>query len=349
MGNTEQLQEKTTKWLKGRGISPQVISAWGISVEDDGTIVIPVHDSGGSPLFNKYRRSPFKDGGPKYWYEKSADAALYGIHTLTSGVNDHVIICEGELDALRLASEGITAVTSTGGASTFNEEWLDPYEIKDIYICLDYDEPGIKGAYKIHDKIPGSRIIWLPEEGMDVTDYFQKGFTVEGFRRMMVDPHAYHIPSPVEEVPNTKKELKQIIRDQKNGANYYLDRKRDAQNNNRNYKHLEVLLKMYRNVIKKDERKLRYMGREVTGDGKEFDIDKEDAKKVPIDEFVEFNRANMRKCLWHQDDTPSMKYYPDDNRVYCFGCDKSADVIDVVQERFNVDFKKALKIIAKSA
>lgn len=68
----------------------------------------------------------------------------------------------------------------------------------------------------------------------------------------------------------------------------------------------------------------------------------EDVKHVPISNFIDFNRAGFANCLWHNEKTPSMKYYEKTNTVHCFGCDKTGDVIDVVQEVEGVDFLGAI-------
>jgi len=72
----------------------------------------------------------------------------------------------------------------------------------------------------------------------------------------------------------------------------------------------------------------------------------ERAKQVPITKFVEFDNSGFATSVWNQDeDTPSMKYYPEENRVYCFSAGKGGDVIDIVQEKFNLSFKDAVKMI----
>jgi rubrerythrin len=73
-------------------------------------------------------------------------------------------------------------------------------------------------------------------------------------------------------------------------------------------------------------------------------ISVEDVKQIPISDFIEF-RNNKHKCLWHDEKTPSMHYNRSKNTVKCFGCGKFADVIDVVQELYKVDFVDALKIL----
>lgn len=77
---------------------------------------------------------------------------------------------------------------------------------------------------------------------------------------------------------------------------------------------------------------------------KGYDIPR--AKAVPIENYVHFNRAGFAKCVWHTENHASMKYYPKQNRVHCFGgCGRSGDVIDVVRQLYGVEFKGALGII----
>ena len=72
-------------------------------------------------------------------------------------------------------------------------------------------------------------------------------------------------------------------------------------------------------------------------------VDLVKARQRPITDFIEFNRAGMALCLWHNDNKPSMKYYDKTNQVHCFSCGKHGDVIDVVMQQRGVSFKEALK------
>jgi hypothetical protein len=83
---------------------------------------------------------------------------------------------------------------------------------------------------------------------------------------------------------------------------------------------------------------------------KKYDtLDKEKAREIPIDTFIDFNNAHNAECLWHSDSNPSMHYYEDENRVWCFSCNQGGDVIDVIQQLHDVDFVKALEILSEHA
>ena len=74
-------------------------------------------------------------------------------------------------------------------------------------------------------------------------------------------------------------------------------------------------------------------------------VDLEKIKLIPITEYLSFNQAGFSKCLWHDEKTASLKYYPKNNRIYCFGCSKGGSVIDVVMQIRNLTFKEAIRIL----
>jgi len=69
------------------------------------------------------------------------------------------------------------------------------------------------------------------------------------------------------------------------------------------------------------------------------------AKAYPISSMHEFGRGNMSPCIFHQDNDPSMKYYPATNSVYCFGCHKAADAIDFYREKTGCTFDAAVRAL----
>jgi hypothetical protein len=67
------------------------------------------------------------------------------------------------------------------------------------------------------------------------------------------------------------------------------------------------------------------------------------AKEYPIGDIVEFNRAGMAKCIFHNDKDPSMHWYVSTNTVRCFSCNRSWDAIDVYMQLRKCDFQTAVK------
>lgn len=54
-------------------------------------------------------------------------------------------------------------------------------------------------------------------------------------------------------------------------------------------------------------------------------------------------------CPFHKEKTPSFIVSPDIQRYKCFGCGKSGDIFNFVQEIENIDFPEALERLAKTA
>lgn len=206
VNNFSRLPVEIRVWLNNRGISHEIIEKNRIGF-DGKYISIPVMDKDGAILFYKYRRSPaLGQEYPKYKYEKNAHVALYGIRNLSS---DKIIICEGEFDQMILESKGFHAVTSTGGAGTFKEEWIPLFAGKEVFVCLDNDEAGRRGIERICRMMPRTKNIPLPaevgEKG-DITDYFVKlNKTAEDFSKLMAYAFVPVFETKKEPAPKKKK------------------------------------------------------------------------------------------------------------------------------------------------
>lgn len=70
--------------------------------------------------------------------------------------------------------------------------------------------------------------------------------------------------------------------------------------------------------------------------------DIEQAKQIPISNFIRVNRAKKAICLFHSDKDPSMHIY-NTNRYYCFVCGASGSSIDIVMKLYNCSFKEAVQ------
>ena len=173
METMQGLPLKVRTWLNQRGITNTIISSYQIGWT--GTMIrIPIMKDG-KVLFNKYRRSPFVHEGPKYIYDKGASVELFGTDSIKDAKD--VFLCEGELDALVLISKGLSAVSGTGGSMAFKEDWTLTLKEKNIYVCFDNDEAGIKGAINVNRFLLRSWTMELPKEigeHGDVTDFFTK-------------------------------------------------------------------------------------------------------------------------------------------------------------------------------
>ncbi|MEY2702801.1 MAG: hypothetical protein RLY43_1439 [Bacteroidota bacterium] len=70
------------------------------------------------------------------------------------------------------------------------------------------------------------------------------------------------------------------------------------------------------------------------------------AKDYPINNLVEVNKNHFAKCIWHDDNKPSM--YVKNNYAYCFSCGKSGDVIDIAMKIRGMNFIEAVKFLTSN-
>lgn len=282
------LNQNHKNWLINRGITEEILNDFDISSAYN-RIVIPIRDQNGIILFNKYRRDPEEIEGPKYTYDTGATVKLFNIRILPTlqylGATEvkKVIICEGELDALCLIAHGYNAVTSTGGAQSFQRDWIPFFVGVEVFVCLDHDKAGEQGTMKITQMIPEAKVIPLPDEvGIkDVTDFFRK-YDNKMFDALMKVAQIQLTNPVADEKPITKRSK---------------------------------------------------VGTRI-----------QQAKDVPIGNFIKFNSTGKAKCPFHTDKTPSLQRYKN-NTWYCFGCGAGRDTIDFIMKRENLNFNEAIDFL----
>lgn len=138
----------------------------------------------------------------------------------------------------------------------------------------------------------------------------------------------------------TKKEIRQDIKIIEDKMDPWITRRDNPENEmDKAYALLclEDLVRQKENL----KAKLKYTGVKFGNDNLER------AKHVPISDFLLFNSAGMAKCPFHKEHTPSFHKLPGNKRGHCFGCGRTADLIDVVMEQNNCDLPAALKIILR--
>ncbi len=213
----DQLPVTIREYLNQRGISKEIIDRHFIGWNDQ-AITIPIFDMDNNFSFFKFRKDPSNNDfeKPKYWYQKNTSATVYGWEHLRAG-HTPLIICEGELDRLALESRGQAAITSTGGAGTFKEDWANfiPEDVI-IYVCFDNDNAGRNGAQAVISALQkaGHSTIYnisLPSEvgeSGDVTDYFTK---LNGTVDDLFSKYASLIPFTEPEALPDQKQIPRII------------------------------------------------------------------------------------------------------------------------------------------
>ena len=122
---------------------------------------------------------------------KDTSIHLYGADNLLG--HKEVYICEGEMDAMYLDQRGYPAC-AIPGAGSFQEHWKPWFEdATRVFICLDADEAGTKGAHRIKSMLgEKAKIVELPVpdgyETTDVSEYFQRdGHTNKDFDKLIAD------------------------------------------------------------------------------------------------------------------------------------------------------------------
>ena len=299
-------------WLNSRGISDEVLRLFNISSHEHpqigSCIRIPYSDT-----HSKYRRDPLSDEKPKYLYDSGGKVTLYGANHLT---NEHttVVITEGELDTLVLWSARIAAVSSTGGAMSFQSDWVTHLQDKRVYVCFDNDQAGADGMVKVLEHLPEAYVVFIPTNipGVkDISDYVAHG---GNFRELMETARQFLTPEAVAEDHKRRVAMWQ----QQPFHERYLE------------KHRQREQRASRPVptSEKSDKVLR-------------------AKDYPMDNLIEFTRRKTC-CPWHNEKTPSLQYYPQTNTAYCFGaCGRAYDAIDAYMLRHNVGFLEAVDALDK--
>jgi hypothetical protein len=182
----KQLPLKIREWLKNsRLLLEEDIDDYELGYGEfygKSWITIPVRDTSGTVQFMKLRQDPFLPSGSAKYMSTGGEAAIFNAEILKDKP-DQLIICEGEFDCLVLRAYGIPAISSTAGARTFKDEWIDQLKsVRHLYICFDNDEAGDQGANELIEKLsealPTTSVlqITLPDEvgeHGDITDYFK--------------------------------------------------------------------------------------------------------------------------------------------------------------------------------
>lgn len=183
------LPERIRKYLNERMISDEILAKYLIGWNGR-AITIPITNRAGEIIFFKYRRDPADTSNKdKYWYDTGSHTELYGWENINK---PFVVLSEGEFDRLALESQGIPAITTTGGAGKLGKlepEWIKDLEkIPGLFVCADCDEAGGDNAEKALISLPNAKCIilsGLPEGKKDITDFFVAGNTKEVFLKLI--------------------------------------------------------------------------------------------------------------------------------------------------------------------
>lgn len=162
---------------------------------------LPVRGVGGE-IFNirRYQLRP-PSGRRKIWgITGMNEPRLFPASVLVENP-DEIIICEGEMDALLTNQYGFPAITRTGAAKVWRQEWNEAFEGKIVYLCHDMDEAGQDGNRRVGRALRRIarevRVVRLPypiteKHGKDLTDYWlERDGDAEEFRRLLEEAEPF--------------------------------------------------------------------------------------------------------------------------------------------------------------
>lgn len=192
-----------------RGISMEVIRRFVLGHDGDGDCyTLPVFNwdgnvhNGSLPIVNLRRYKP--GGDPKMLSLYGSGAQLY-THVRT--FEPVVVIAEGETDALRAISLGINAVTQTGGALSWKDEWSERIGNRHVCIVYDRDRGGELGEARVRESFErvgrhlSLTIVRLPlpyreKGGADLSDYLADHTKADLMALLRSSHKAQHARSP---------------------------------------------------------------------------------------------------------------------------------------------------------
>lgn len=167
------------EYIEQRKITPETIKKFDIRILID-KIVYPIPTGYKIRLFGKGKDKWKTTAGTKECLFKTQEAS------------SEVILCEGEIDSIKLWQETKLPVwTTTAGAGSFNEQFVSEFlHLKKIYIAYDNDKPGKDGAEKVADILGRDRCFFVnvPEHaGKDWCDFFKWGYSGNDFKKLLVE------------------------------------------------------------------------------------------------------------------------------------------------------------------
>ena len=152
------------------------------------------------------QRKPDPDkAGQWIWSVKGVRTVLYRLPELRAAdPDDWVFVVEGEKDVDNAMKHGLVATTNPMGAG----KWLKPYtnELKGRKLAVprDYDQAGeLHQSLVCNENHATAQVVKLidlpdlPEDGGDISDWFEAGHTVDELMEIVNSTPAYE-PPPVE-------------------------------------------------------------------------------------------------------------------------------------------------------
>jgi len=158
-------------WIFDRGFSKSTLRKWECAIDTEGSLVIPVKNKQRLLTGWILRRLYLT---PKYLYSKGfkKSHSLFGIHLLESA--EFICVTEGSLDTMWLDQLGYVSVSLLGAhMSKIQEDLLIGLPTKELVLCLDNDEAGLKASEDMLTRLSNRCIVsvtQIPKGYKDVQD-----------------------------------------------------------------------------------------------------------------------------------------------------------------------------------
>jgi len=163
--------KKALDYLYSRGFTDKTIEHFKLGVQDE-WIMIPHF------FENELWNFKMRTFGPDKHFKRitGQPTILFNADNLDYS-RKSIVVVEGEMDCIAGWQLGIPNIVSvTGGAQTFKPEWLQIFaRFKTVYIILDSDDAGQKGAEKLAEKIGYEKTRNVILNTKDLNDYLRDG------------------------------------------------------------------------------------------------------------------------------------------------------------------------------
>lgn len=173
----ENYNKNILTYCEKRNISKDTIDYVGVK-ENNNCVVFEYRNELGEHLANKYRKTK-KTEGPKMWFEKGTNVnTLFNMDKIN--ISEPLLITEGEFDCLSAIESGFKNTVSIPSGVNGTNEWITSNwtfieQFEEVIIWFDNDEPGIKGAREVFNRLPNSSVkIVRCEVANDINELLHK-------------------------------------------------------------------------------------------------------------------------------------------------------------------------------
>lgn len=157
-------------------------------------ITFPAFDVSGELKTISYRMCPgfdySADKSENLRYLTHSSTCLLPFNLEATRLGNNIVYAGGQIDCLTLLSHGILSVGSMG-EGIFKKEWAEYFAAAKVFILLDNDSAGYRGAFKMKELLPNSRVVFWPEDApvkCDINSAVNdKNFGIERIIGMLYD------------------------------------------------------------------------------------------------------------------------------------------------------------------